>query len=66
VAHGLGVATGGCDVVENPFLVADFFLDVLGDGRRSQARRSGRRPPSDISSGVVWRTWWKAWLRKAR
>lgn len=52
VAHGLRIAAGGGDVVENPFLVADFFLDVFGNGTYIQPRRSGSRPPSVISSGV--------------
>ena len=31
VAHCVGIATGSGDVVEDPFLVADFLRDVLGD-----------------------------------
>ncbi len=32
MADRLGVTTAGADVVENPLLMADFLLDVLGHG----------------------------------
>ncbi len=32
LAHRLGIATAGADVVEDPLLMAVLLLDVLGDG----------------------------------
>lgn len=51
-------AAGG-EVVEDPLLVAELFLDVLGDRAAQPLVALGQaRAPQAISSGTVCLTWW--------
>jgi len=58
MTHRFLVGAAGGDVVEYPFLVAGFFLDVLGDGFAQPFQAFRQRAPQAISSGTVCLTWW--------
>jgi hypothetical protein len=56
-AHRVGIATARADVVEDPLVVADLFLDVFLDGAARPARAASRPAPQARMSGTVWLTW---------